>query len=359
MRICQAIGSFHGGGAQRLALNLALGIHSLGHMSFALAVRNRGSFAEKVETRLPITELKAESSFAGRVKSIFQIREFLSSHNIDVVHVHGTNSLKLFYVALLGMKRPPRLAFTWHDSVSVGPPDGLRGAISRLALRSCDVVFASSNDVAQRLANSIGRDRVPVIANGVPTLAPTKSIDDRIPHLVWAGRFEPGKAPLQLVEAVSVLRQLGREVRVTMAGRAVGSTHCFDEVMRRVQELGLAQVIRFPGQVHDIPELLRGASIGVQTSQSEGLSMALLEQMMAGLAIVATDVGDTANALDGGRCGLLVNSGDTHGLIRALDVLISDRNLRSVLGARARERAQEKYSLQALARQAIHHYCDV
>ncbi|MCA9288889.1 MAG: glycosyltransferase family 4 protein, partial [Phycisphaerales bacterium] len=90
--------------------------------------------------------------------------------------------------------------------------------------------------------------------------------------------------------------------------------------------------------------------------RSEGLSMALLEQMMAGLAIVATDVGDTSRAIEHERTGLLVPPGDDAALGDALARVVGDVGLRRRLGAAARERALGEFSLDAMATQAIDAY---
>ena len=84
--------------------------------------------------------------------------------------------------------------------------------------------------------------------------------------------------------------------------------------------------------------------------------MALLEQMMAGLAIVATDVGDTAEALDGGRCGLLIRPGDETLLADRVGELLADQRLREGLGKAARSEAIRRYSLDAMARSAAEVY---
>ena len=110
------------------------------------------------------------------------------------------------------------------------------------------------------------------------------------------------------------------------------------------------------GWVDDVPALLRESAIGVQTSHTEGLSMTLLEQMMAGLAVVATDVGDTAVAIEHGKTGLLVPPGDDDALCDALRRLITDVELRCRLGAAAREKALAEFSLEAMAEQGLRFY---
>jgi glycosyltransferase involved in cell wall biosynthesis len=83
----------------------------------------------------------------------------------------------------------------------------------------------------------------------------------------------------------------------------------------------------------------------VLPSLSEGLPLALLEAMFAGLPIVASDVGEIATALDGGRAGKLVAPGNPVDLAAALDELLSDLDGARELGERARSRAVAEYDV--------------
>ena len=72
---------------------------------------------------------------------------------------------------------------------------------------------------------------------------------------------------------------------------------------------------------------------------------------MAGLAVVATEVGDTATVIEHEKTGLLFSPGDEPALTDALRRVVVDAALRSSLGAAARRRVVERFSLPELARQ--------
>jgi glycosyltransferase involved in cell wall biosynthesis len=102
--------------------------------------------------------------------------------------------------------------------------------------------------------------------------------------------------------------------------------------------------------------LIRDCHIGVQTSHSEGLSIALLERMMAGLAVVATDVGDTSRAVIHEQTGLLVKPGDVDQLVHAMRRLLIDPDLRARLGRAAREHTHEHFGATAVREAALRDY---
>jgi glycosyltransferase involved in cell wall biosynthesis len=160
----------------------------------------------------------------------------------------------------------------------------------------------------------------------------------------------PLKDPVALVNAAGQLRDAGLLFRIIIAGSATPDiTWYAHQFMKTIERHKLTDVIETPGWVEDVSQLYRRAAIGVQTSHTEGLSMTLLEQMMAGLAIVATDVGDTSVAIENERTGLLIPPGDEAALVDALTRLITDHELRLRLGHAARTEAIRRFTCRAMA----------
>jgi glycosyltransferase involved in cell wall biosynthesis len=228
----------------------------------------------------------------------------------------------------------------------------MRRRIVSYCLRRCERIFAPSSSIVERL-RSAGVGGSCVFTNGVPEVPMSQGIEARVPTVLWAARFSPIKDPMILVRVVAKLRDRGLSFRVILAGSATPNHAWYaDEVARAIREYRLEQVIQVTGWVDDPADLYREAAIGVQTSHFEGLSMTLLEQMMAGLAIVATDVGDTRVAVDQ-QTGLLIAPMDEAQLASALEQVISDVSLRKRLGDSARQRALTHFSLDAMARQVF------
>jgi glycosyltransferase involved in cell wall biosynthesis len=84
-----------------------------------------------------------------------------------------------------------------------------------------------------------------------------------------------------------------------------------------------------------------------QTSRWEAMSIAILEAMASGRAIVATKVGDNPHVIEDGVSGLLVDSGDTAAMTDAL-ARVADRGLREKLGTAALARFEAKFTLEQM-----------
>ncbi len=107
--------------------------------------------------------------------------------------------------------------------------------------------------------------------------------------------------------------------------------------------LGIADRVRFAGRRDDVPDLLAAADVFVMPSRSEGLGIAALEAMAAGLPVVASAVGGLGEAVVDGRTGLLVPPDDPAALAAALGRLVDDGALRARLGAAGPGRVDEGF----------------
>ena len=107
---------------------------------------------------------------------------------------------------------------------------------------------------------------------------------------------------------------------------------------------GLAAHVSLLGCRDDVAAVLKGCDVGVLSSSSEGLPLALIEYGMAGLASVATRVGQCAEVLDAGRAGLLIPPCEPAALATAILTLLESPQQRALLGGQLRERVHQVYS---------------
>jgi glycosyltransferase involved in cell wall biosynthesis len=112
----------------------------------------------------------------------------------------------------------------------------------------------------------------------------------------------------------------------------------------------VADRVVFTGLRRDVPRLLAGVDLGVLPSKHEGVPMSVIEQMAAGLPVVASAVGGLPDIVGDGEEGFLVPPGDLDALTRRLGDLVADADTRRSLGRLARQRAERDYSIETTAR---------
>ncbi|WP_432571153.1 glycosyltransferase family 4 protein [Kineococcus sp. SYSU DK005] len=246
-----------------------------------------------------------------------------------VVHAHGVRAGLVAALAVRSLRPRPPLVVTLHNAVlGAGARARLGRAVQDAVCRAADVVLAVSGDLLQQARAAGARRAVralvpaPVLPPGEPVLPPGE------PVVLAVARLAPQKGLDVLLDAAVLLR---RPARVVVAGdgplRAA--------LAARVAAEGLP--VRLLGARDDVPGLLASADVAVSASTWEGQPVFLQEALRAGVPVVATDAGGTAEVT--GTAALLVPVGDAAALAAALDALLADPDLRARRAALARERA--------------------
>jgi glycosyltransferase involved in cell wall biosynthesis len=119
-----------------------------------------------------------------------------------------------------------------------------------------------------------------------------------------------------------------------------------DDLEAEAARLGIAERVRFLGLRRDRETLYAAMDIFVLPSHWEGLSLALVEAMGSGRAVVATVVGGNPEVVADGRTGLLVPPNDHQSLADALTHLGLDQQVRGALGEAAAADARARFSIE-------------
>lgn len=163
--------------------------------------------------------------------------------------------------------------------------------------------------------------------------------DDQI-AIGIASRLDPVKGIEYLLTAFSRLAEKYHHIVLVV----VGTGTVEKELQAKAEELGLAPCVRFTGFRSDVEECLSAFDIFALPSLAEYHSIALLEAMRAGKAIVATDVGGNTESVRHEKEALVVKAADVDGLEGALDQFISQPVLREQLGNAARARFLSEFT---------------
>ncbi len=278
--------------------------------------------------------------------------------NYDVVHYHCLGPALFSFLPRLAGKR---------TVVTVQGLDWQRAKWGRVAsailrwgeaaaVKLPDATMVVSRTLQQHYRDQYRRDTV-YIPNGATIAArrPPKQIIEwglePDNYVLFLGRFSPEKNCHLLIEA---FERIHTDMKLVFAG---GSSHSDSYV----EELRLHESprIRFLSWVSgsDLEELLSHAAVFVLPSELEGLSLALLDAMAAGVCVLTSDIPENREVVDG--AGFTFRRGDAADLERVLDVLVHDPELRRQAAIRECERVQSHYCWPEIARSIAATYCDV
>ena len=164
-------------------------------------------------------------------------------------------------------------------------------------------------------------------------------------RIVAVGRLAKHKGFDYLLRAARLLRDRGRPVEVVL----VGDGDELGNLPALAADLGIADAVRFAGWLSfaDVQQAMTDATMLVHPSPGlgDGLPNVLREAMALGTPVIASHVAGIPEALDQGRCGLLVAPGDVGALADAIVRLLDDPELRRLFATRGRQRTESEFDM--------------
>lgn len=303
------------------------------------------------------------------VRTLRRLASLLAAEHFDLVHTHAQKAGILGRVAALrarvpALYTPHSLVYrTQHLRAGVRAPHARRLlglAIERtLGRRSAAIIAVAEEERRAAIENGLAPpERIHVVNNGV-------ACDQEAPPDDMLLRFRGGgplfglvaslrdqKGLPTLLDALELLTARGAAPRFAI----VGNGPMRQEVEHRVRSGALADttlLVPFAGKVEPY---LAALDVFVLPSYWEGLPIAVLEAMAMGLPVVATAVNGTPEAVIDGETGWLVPSHDAAALADRLTAMSADPAARARMGARAREVALERFTVEQMVDKTLDLY---
>ncbi len=310
------------------------------------------------------------------LRGLWQAAALCGLHPPAIVHVHaasGPSFLRKSLLLALGRMAGTRTVFHLHGggfeqfaTVQAGPL--LRRWI-RHTLEASSCVIALSPAWAAFIRSFAPAAQVEVVSNGVPLPGPGGALGKRgadpvrhragntailmdgqgasAPRILFLGRVHPDKGVGELLDACARLAPRHPHLRLVLAGEGD-----LNWVRACAGALGIAGQVDLPGWLDPdarTAELAR-ASLFCLPSWAEGVPMALLEAMAAGLPVVASGVGGMLDVVRDGIDGVLAPPRDAAALAMAIDRVLRDPAWAARLAHGARARIEQDYSTDTMCR---------
>jgi len=363
LKIMIIIGSLDVGGTERHLCQLLPLLHGKNFEFTVVAIRQRGLLASKldkvgIEVLCPVLPLWSKQL---RLLNIFCAFVWLAllirKRKPDIVHtflptayILGGLCATLLKVPIRVMSRRSLNLYQESHPISKKLEYWLHRKMHMLIGNSMAVVA----ELRQETVSSTGR--IQLILNGIDTSPfqhAKSSVQVRsqlkVPQgallILCIANLIPYKGHSDLLEALFEIHpQLPDPWRLLCIGRDDGP---LEKLQEKTKQFKLDNNVVWLGPRSDVPDLLCAGDIGVLPSHQEGLSNAVLEGMAAGIPMVVTNTGGNPELVVHGKSGLLVPVKAPRKLGEAILMLAHDKNMRSTMGAAARERQTKHFSLDA------------
>ena len=162
------------------------------------------------------------------------------------------------------------------------------------------------------------------------------------------GRLDPWKGHRELLEAAAQVEGAVFWIvgDVTFGSAQKRLADYKTSLEQLATELGISDRVRFLGRRDDMPHVIAALDLLVHPSnEPEPFGRSIAEAQAGGKAVIGTRAGGIPELIDEGDTGLLVPPGDSSALAAAIRRLLDDPALRASMGARAREQAQERFTV--------------
>ncbi|MBK8418697.1 glycosyltransferase family 4 protein [Candidatus Villigracilis saccharophilus] len=356
------------GGAQKVLLDQARWFHERGHKVTVIFLYDKEGLHEKWQalSPVPIINLKAFhghgqgiKNFAPFVNGLFSLWSILRREKFDVIETftHDSNMVALPIAWLARV--PVRIAT--HHGVIEGFSRWRELTHSWMINHNIahKLVTVSQKTYEVALNEGVRAERILVIQNGIAPL-PLESrrrlevrkeagmdADDLV--LLAVGRLVYQKAHQVLVASMPAVLKEFPNAKVLICGEGVLRA----DLQSQIEGLGLSHSVKLLGKSDHVASYLAGADIFVLPSRWEGLPIALLEAMSAGLPSVATKVEGVDEVLVEGVHGLLVPVENPAVLAEAILQLLRDPETRTKMGMAARQHISRFYTVDRMGQQYL------
>lgn len=355
-RVFWLIDSLTAGGAESLTASLAEH-HDASRLELHIGCLKRidgNDFEQRIHdsgTTLKIFNIRNLRDITGYRRLLSHVRELMP----DMIHSHLTTSS--IYGSLLSMQTGIPLVASMH----VMPEQGLgfqrkllRQLLEILLLKryAARIVMVSAAARDAWIANgTFGPERLHVIHNGIPVI-PTDTaarlqvrknlgLDADTTVIACISVMRAGKGLEYLLEAFACLQQPDTGLLL------IGDGPERQQLESLASELGIAGRVTWTGFRHDTARLLEASDLFVLPSLFDAFPTVLIEAMMLGIPVIASNTGGIPEIVQHGKNGLLTEPGSSLALQQAVTRLLEDPGLASSLAEQGRYHAMQQLSLSA------------
>jgi glycosyltransferase involved in cell wall biosynthesis len=327
--VIQLIDSLHAGGAEVLAVNIANGLFEQGVNSHICATRSEGVLKENIHNNVGYVFLNRKDIID--FKAVLHLNKYLKKHQINLIHAHATS----YFFAVCVKVINPNIKIIWHNHF------GDNEFLSKRALFPLkgvsyffSLILSVNNNLRKWSTQNLKTKNVLFIRNFAFFNNQEKSTilkgndGKRIVHL--AG-YRKQKDHLNLLKGFLEISKENNDWTLHLVGKSYDDTYS-KFIDNFIEHHNLSERVFQYGVCSDIKYVLSQSDIGVLSSYSEGLPLALLEYGLAKLAVVVTNVGECNNVIIHNTTGLIVEKRNDTALSEAIRSLVISKEKRIKFG---------------------------
>ncbi|WP_431471455.1 glycosyltransferase [Nonlabens sp. SCSIO 43208] len=349
MKILQVIDSLDAGGAERMAVSIANELAAHGYDSHLCVTRAEGLLKKTIEKKVGYIFLNRKGKLG--IRGLYKLYKYVKKNDITHIHAHATS----FFLAGLIKKALPSLIYIWHDhygnaeQLQDRPQGWIKWAsnlssqnivVNELLLEWHKNILSKNNAIyLKNFAQKTESDTTEISLPGKP--------GKRIIHLA---NLRPQKDHLNLLQA---FEKIESDWDLILVGKDFNDDYS-EQIKNYISSRKLENRVHILGARNEIGSILDQCDIGVLSSKSEGLPVALLEYGLYKLPVITTNVGACKKVVE--SYGKVVAANQPLELSNAIEELINSKEEREQLGTAFNKHVLLNYGATSYINQLVNLY---
>jgi glycosyltransferase involved in cell wall biosynthesis len=352
MRILQLIDSLEAGGAERMAANYANALAEQIDFSGLVTTRKEGALKKQIAKKVSYLFLDKKKTID--FKAVLKLRKYISNNQVQIIQAHSSS----FFLAVLVKISLPKVKIIWHDHY--GNSNFLKERPKYL-LQLASFFFSGIIAVNEKLKtwslevlhhkNGVYLPNFAIIENEIHSHTILRGQVGK--RIVCLANLRPQKNHFLLLDVAKKLKESHPEWTFHLLGKDFQDNYS-TELKLNIKNKELEKHVFVYDSCSDVSSVLAQVEIGILTSNSEGLPVALLEYALCKKVVLFTNVGQVSSIVEDGKNGFLVESNNLELFYNRLVQLIEDKSLQASFGEKLHQKVVDEFSENSSIEKYIH-----
>lgn len=354
IKVCYIIGQLSIGGTEKQLYELVKNIDKKKFQPIIISLSHGGFWSEEIK-KLDIDIIELTRKKSKELKRLFHLVKLIHKIKPDIVHTFLFSANSYGRIASI-VNRVPVIISSERNLPELGKDKNKYMIwIDKVLLFFSDAIICNSMVAADMLVrvHNFNKNKIFVIHNGININQP--NIFSKANNDFFIGTV----CRLSHQKNLKLFLDMARELlnrKNNLKFMIIGDGPLKSELEDYAIKSGLKESIFFMGEKKNIFEFLQKMDIFVLTSLYEGLSNAIMEAMISGLPIVATDVGGNRELISDGKTGFLCQPNDVNDLVKKVMYIIDNPEEAGKMGKNGRIKIINEFSIDKMVKKTENIY---
>jgi len=277
-----------------------------------------------------------------------KLAKFIDKNDIDIVHFHWTKDIATVILAKVLSRKKPKILQSRHMTMTRFKDDFYH----KWLYKNIDIIHAVTNQVKEQIIKYIpsdirpeikmvylGADKPIIDIDKVNNLKVKYNLKDKFVVGI-IGRIEEGKGQYLVIDAI---KKLNNENIVALIVGNTMDTNYLDTLKQKIKDHNIANQIIFTGFTKDVSEHIKLCDVTVLATPKETFGLVVIESMINGVPVIATNNGGPLEIIDDMEDGLFFNR-TAEDLITKINLLANDDKLKQKLIVNSTSKVDAKFN---------------